>query len=126
MGRKRRRGGQRGWALWARRSAEVVAPLTIAFLAMIAALGWLADAVAGTGPWWRLLLFAGGVLAVGSGATALLRGWLVARRWLADRATSLPAAVAVLAGAVALWVASGPAFHAQFENLRALVGGRAE
>jgi len=126
MGRKRRRGRQRTWEVWVRRGAEVAAPLTTALLGMIVALGWLADAVAGAGPWWRLLLFAGGVLGLGLGAAALLRAWLGARRWLAQRATVLPAAVAAAVAALALWLASGPAFHAQVENLRALVGGRAE
>src|SRR2546428_6934123 len=91
MGRQRRRARRRVWGVWGRPGSEVAALVVTALVGMIAALGWLADMVAGASPWWRLLLFAAGVLALGMGAATLLRGWLSARRWLARRAAALPA-----------------------------------
>src|SRR5258707_13945016 len=91
MGRQRRRARRRAWGVWTRPGSEVAALVVTALVGVIAALGWLADMVAGASPWWRLLLFAAGVLALGMGAATLLRGWLAARRWLARRAAALPA-----------------------------------
>src|SRR2546428_6663302 len=91
MGRQRRRARRRAWGVWARPGSEVAALVVTALVGVIAALGWLADMVAGASPWWRLLLFAAGVLALGMGAATLLRGWLAARRWLARPAAALPA-----------------------------------
>src|SRR5439155_11140773 len=105
---------------------EVAALAAPALVGVLAALGWLADRVAGASPWWHLVLFAAGVLALGMGAAALLRGWLVARRWLARRGTALPVGAALSVAALALWLASGPAFRAQVAGLRPLVGARAE
>src|SRR5438132_11498166 len=126
MGRQRRRARRRVWGAWWRPGSEVAALVLTALVGVIAALGWLADTVAGASPWWRLVLFAAGVLALGMGAAALLRGWLAARRWLARRGAALPAGAALSVAALALWLASGPAFHAQVASLRTLVGGRAE
>src|SRR5213593_2924231 len=126
MGRQRRRARRRVWGVWARPASEVAALVATALVGVIAALGWLADAVTGASPWWRLVLFAAGVLGLGMGAAALLRGWLAARRWLARRAMALPAGVALLVAGLTLWLASAPAFHAEVASLRALVGGRAE
>src|SRR5437870_5735870 len=126
MGRQRRRARRRVWGVWARPGSEVAALVLTALVGVIAALGWLADTVAGASPWWRLVLFAAGVLALGMGAATLLRGWLAARRWLARRAAALPAGAALAVAGLALWLASGPAFHARLTSLRALVGGRAE
>src|SRR2546425_11032027 len=89
MGRQRRRARRRVWGVWARPGSEVAALVLTALVGVIAALGWLADTVAGASPWWRLVLFAAGVLAFGMGAATLLRGWLAARRWLARRAAAL-------------------------------------
>src|SRR2546428_4489817 len=113
MGRQRRRARRRVWGVWARPGSEVAALVLTALVGAIAALGWLADRVGGASPWWRLVLFAAGVLALGIGAAALLRGWLAARRWLARRATALPAGVALAVAGLALWLATGPAFHAE-------------
>ncbi|HUE30113.1 MAG TPA: transglycosylase SLT domain-containing protein [Verrucomicrobiae bacterium] len=126
MGRQRRRARRGAWGVWARPGSEVAALVATALVGVIAALGWLADAVEGAGSWWRLGLFAAGVLALGMGAATLLRGWLAARRWLARRAAALPAAAALAVAGLALWLASGPAFHARLTSLRTLVGGRAE
>src|SRR5439155_1106490 len=126
MGRQRRRARRRAWGVWTRPGSEVAALVVTALVGVIAALGWLADMVAGASPWWRLVLFAAGVLALGMGAVTLLRGWLAARRWLARRAAALPAGAALAVAGLALWLASGPAFHARLTSLRMLVGGRAE
>src|SRR5882724_2775721 len=126
MGRQRRRARRRAWGVWTRPGSEVAALVVTALVGVIAALGWLADMVAGASPWWRLLLFAAGVLALGMGAATLLRGWLAARRWLARRAAALPAGAALAVAGLALWLASGLAFHARLTSLRMLVGGRAE
>src|SRR2546428_11942198 len=91
MGRQRRRARRRVWGVWARPGSEVAALVLTALVGVIAALGWLADTVAGASPWWRLVLFAAGVLALGMGAATLLRGWLATRPWLARRAAALPA-----------------------------------
>src|SRR5438445_702398 len=91
MGRQRRRTRRRAWGVWARPGSEVAALVLTALVGVIAALGWLADTVAGASPWWRLVLFAAGVLALGMGAATLLRGWLATRPWLARRAAALPA-----------------------------------
>src|SRR3989442_14813333 len=98
MGRQRRRARRRVWGVWGRPGSEVAALVVTALVGMIAALGWLADMVAGASPWWRLLLFAAGVLALGMGAATLLRGWLAARRWLARPAAALPAGAAPRGG----------------------------
>src|SRR5437867_11168743 len=99
MGRQRRRARRRVWGVWARPASEVAALVATALVGVIAALGWLADAVTGASPWWRLLLFAAGVLGLGMGAATLLRGWLTARRWLARRAPALPAGAPLSAAA---------------------------
>src|SRR2546426_3414355 len=126
MGRKRRRARGRAWSVWARPGSEVAALLVTALVGVITALGWLADAGAGASPWWHLVLFAAGVLVLGIGAATLLRAWRGARRWLARRGKALPAGAALSVAGIALWFASGPAFHAQLTSLRTLVGGRAE
>src|SRR2546430_1048467 len=95
MGRQRRRARRRAWGVWTRPGSEVAALGATALVGVIAALGWLADMVAGASPWWRLVLFAAGVLALGMGAVTLLRGWLAARRWLARRSAALPAGAAL-------------------------------
>ena len=126
MGRQRRRARRRMGSGWARAATEVAALIATALVGVIAVLGSLADAVTGASPWWRLVLFAAGVLGLGIGATALLRGWLRARPWLARRGTTLPAGVALSLAGLALWLASGPTFHAELASVRTLVGGRAE
>ena len=126
MGRQRRRARRRTGSNWARAATEVAALIATALVGVIAVLGSLADAVTGSSPWWRLVLFAAGVLGLGIGATALLRGWLGARRWLARRGTALPAGAALSVAGLALWLASGPTFHAEVASVRTLVGGRAE
>src|SRR2546428_2310254 len=98
MGRQRRRARRRAWGVGTRPGSEVAALVVTALVGVIAALGWLADMVAGASPWWRLLLFAAGVLALGMGAATLLRGWLATRPWLARRAAALPAGAAVAGG----------------------------
>src|SRR5207247_9907586 len=118
MGRQRRRARRSAWSVWARPASEVAALAATALVGVIAALGWLADRVAGASPWWHLVLFAAGVLGLGMGAAAVLRGWLAARRWLARRGAALPAGAALLVAALALWLASGPASHAQVAALR--------
>src|SRR3989442_5044402 len=126
MGRQRRRARRRVWGVWARPGSEVAAPVLTALVGVIAALGWLADTVAGASPWWRLPLFAAGVLALGMGAATLLGGWLAARGWLARGAAALRAGARLAVAGLALWLAWGPAFHARLTSLRMLVGGRAE
>src|SRR2546426_6142916 len=105
MGRQRRRARRRTGSSWARAATEVAALSATALVGVIAVLGSLADAVTGSSPWWRLVLFAAGVLGLGIGATALLRGWLGARRWLARRGTTLPAGAALSVAGLALWLA---------------------
>ena len=122
-GRRRRR--DRGARAWIRYGVEVAALLAVALVGIIAALGRLAGFVAGGGL-GHLLPFAAAVLALGIAAVAFLRGWLAVRPRLVRRSPTLPPAVAgVLAGGV-LWLASGPAFHADLGSLRMLVGGRIE
>jgi soluble lytic murein transglycosylase-like protein len=125
-GRRRGRARRRTWGVWARWGVEVLALITAALTVVIAALGRLADLVAGTGGWWHLLPFAAGVLGVGIVAAALLRGWFTARGWLARYGAVAPATGATAIAATILWLASGPAFHANVASLRMLVGGRAE
>ena len=124
--RPRRRARRRGWEAWARWAVEVVAVLTVALIAVIAAVGRLADALTGAAGWGHLVPFAAGVLAVGLGAAALLRGWLGARAWLARRVPGGGpfAAIAIAVGGV--WLASGPGFRGDLASLRTLLGGRAE
>src|SRR5437762_7097403 len=124
--RPRRRARRRGWEAWARWAVEVVAVLTVALIAVISAVGRLADALTGAAGWGHLVPFAAGVLAVGLGAAALLRGWLGARAWLARRVPGGGpfAAIAIAAGGV--WLASGPGFRGDLASLRTLLGGRAE
>src|SRR2546428_1144677 len=98
MGRQRRRARRRAWGVGTRPGSEVAALVVTALVGVIAALGWLADMVAGASPWWRLLLFAAGVLALGMGAATLLRGWLAARRWLARPSAALPAGAPLAVG----------------------------
>ena len=125
MARRRRRRRVRwrtgGW--WA---LEAAALLSIALIAVIAALGRLTDAVAGDTGWPSLLPFAGGVLVVGIVAAAALRGWLALRPRLARGHARLPAVAAVVAALLSLWLASGPTFHGELASLRLLVGGRTE
>jgi len=122
-GRRRARERRRRWALYA---LEVGALLTAAMVGVISALARLADAFAGAGLWGHLLPFVLGVLAVGIVAAAFLAVWLRVRGRLARRAVTLPAGVGATVAALALWLASGPAFHADLASLGTLVGGRAE
>jgi soluble lytic murein transglycosylase-like protein len=124
--RARRRARQRGWSAWAWWAVEALAILTVALVAVIAGIGRLGDVVAGAAGWGHLLPFAAGVLVVGLGAAAFLRGWLLARAWLASRVPASPALAAGMLAAGALWLASGPGFHEDVTSLRTLVGGRAE
>jgi hypothetical protein len=93
-------------------------------IAVLAVLGRLAPRLAGPGLWSHLLPFAAVVLALGLGTALLLRGWLRVRPWLAARALVVPAALAVLGGA--LWLASRPAFHGDVASLRLWMGGPRE
>jgi soluble lytic murein transglycosylase-like protein len=124
--RGRRRARERAWRAWARWAVEAGALVAAGLLGVIAALGRIADAVGGGPGWSHLVAFAGAVLAVGIAAGAGLRGWLVARAPLARRGAALPPAAATAFAGVAVWLASGPAFHADLESVRTLVGGRAE
>jgi hypothetical protein len=124
--RVRRRGRPRRGRTWALHGLEAAALLAAAVVGVIAALGRLADAFAGPGLWGHLLPFALGVLAVGIAAAGTLAGWLRLRTRLLPRGAALPAALAAGVGGVALWLASGPAFHADLASVRTLVGGRAE
>src|ERR1051326_7705643 len=112
-GGRRRRARRPAWSVWGRWGVEVLALLTAALTAVIAALGRLADAVAGTGGWWHLLPFAAGVLGVGIVAAALLRGWFGARGWLVRRGTAVPATGAAASAPPVLSLASGTALHAK-------------
>src|SRR5437660_8600051 len=114
--RSRRRGRQRGAGAWLRWGIEVIAVLTVALIVVMAAVGRLADAFAGAAGWGHLLPFAGGVLAVGVGAAALLRGWLVVRAWLVRRLPGSGPIVAVAIAAAGVWLASGSAFRADLAS----------
>ena len=126
MGRRRRRRRRAQWRAGGWWALEVAALLTLALTAMIAALGRLADAVAGGTGWPSLLPFAGGVLVLGVVAAGGLRGWLSARSRLGRVHERAPAIVAAAGALAALWFASGPLFHGELASLRLLVGGRTE
>src|SRR5215470_9845158 len=122
--RRRARAGAR--RTWARIGVEAVALGGAALLGMIAALGRLADALAGTAAWSHLVGFAAAVLGLGVTTAMFLRGWITVRAGLGRRMTAAPTAVAVTIGGLACWLASGPGFQADVASLRTLVGGRAE
>lgn len=128
-GSRPRRPGRRPDALvrpWLQLAVEATALVATALVAIIAALGRVADRLAGPGLWSHLLPFAAAVLGLGLGIALGLRGWLVARRWLAARGLWAPPAGAALLAAVALFLATRPAFERDLASLRRLVGGPVE
>ena len=100
--------------------------LTLAVVSVVAALGLVAEQLAGPGLWSHLVPFAATVLALGLAAAGALRGWFVLRPWLAARALWLPPLIGVALGSVALAAAVRPEFGAQVDSLRRLTGGPAE
>jgi len=125
-GGRGRRTGRGVWRLGTGLGVEAAALLAAALIGVIAVLGWLAAMLAGPGLWSHLLPFAAVVLALGTVMAVLLRAWLAARRRLAARARWLPAALALVVGVAALWVANTPGFHRDLTGLRDLIGGSAE
>jgi len=104
----------------------VVALGSVALAATVAALGRLADMLAGAAGWLHLVGFATAVLGLGILTAVLLTGWLALRLRLARWTSTAPATAAILVAGVAAWLAAGPEFQADVSNLRMLVGGRSE
>jgi soluble lytic murein transglycosylase-like protein len=104
----------------------VVALGSVALAATVAALGRLADMLAGTAGWLHLVGFATAVLGLGILTAVLLTGWLALRLRLARWTPTAPATAAILVAGVAAWLVSGPKFQADVSSLRMLVGGRSE
>jgi len=123
--RARRRKSSGNWHLWARLGVEAAALLSAALVGVIALLGILADWFAGPG-WWHLLPFAAAVLGFGIVMAMLFRGWVKVRGWLLRHHALLPAAIALVITAGAVWFALRPTFDRQVSSLRTLVGGTAE
>lgn len=121
--RRRTHDGRRAW-LW--RGVEVGALLTVALIGVIVVMGFLAPRLVGAGFWSHLLPFAGTVLVLGLVTATLLRAWLVARGWLAERHPRLPVIVAAAAATGMLMVAARPSFTDDVASVRRLVGGPAE
>src|SRR5262249_14243265 len=113
------------WPVWARTAGEAAALLTAALIGVIAVLGRVTDWCAGSGG-AHLLPFAGAVLGLGIAIAGLLRGWMVARGWLARVHAVTPLIIAALIAAGALWFAQQPAFNQNVTSLRTLVGGTVE
>jgi hypothetical protein len=122
----KRRRAQDGRNVWLWHGVEVGALVTVALIGVIVVLGALAPRLVGAGFWSHLLPFAGTVLVLGLLAAMLLRAWLVARRWLAERHPRLPVVIAGLAAMGMLVVATRPSFHGDVASVRRLVGGPAE
>jgi hypothetical protein len=116
----------RAWRRWTRAGLEIGALLALVLVGVIAALGQVAEALAGTGPGMSLVFFAGAVLLVGGLGAGLFRGWVVARRRVVRRAPALPPVAALAAAIVACWIGTSPAFQGRLTSLRSLLGGRAE
>jgi len=104
----------------------VVALGSVALAATVAALGRLADMLAGAAGWLHLVGFATAVLGLGILTAVLLTGWLALRLRLARWTSTAPATAAILVAGVAAWLAAGPEFQADVSSLRMLVGGRSE
>jgi soluble lytic murein transglycosylase-like protein len=129
--RRRSRSGRRKrpkftWRHGVRAGVETAAFLGAALIAVIGALGYIAEWFGGAGVWSHLVPFAGAVLGLSVGAGIVLRFWVVARAWLARHSVWLPVCIAVAVVAAATWFAMQPAFTDQVSNLRTLVGGPAE
>jgi hypothetical protein len=127
--RTKRRGGAAARArrlAWIRHAVEATGLVAVLLMAVVLALGGVADRLVGAGFWSHVLPFAAVVLGVGIAGALALRGWLLLRPRLAARAPWLPATVAgVLAvGTVAL--ATRPAFDDELASLRRLTGGPTE
>jgi hypothetical protein len=126
-GKKRRRRARRpGGKVWAHLGLEVAGLLTVALVGVIAALGQVADRLAGTGLWSHLLPFAAAVLGLGIAAAALLRAWFQARVRLGRQGPALPAAIALVGGVGALVLAARPGFQRDLAAVRVLIGGPRE
>ena len=124
--RTRRRAGATARRPWGRIAVEVVALGSVALAATVAALGRLADMLAGAAGWLHLVGFATAVLGLGILTAVLLTGWLALRLRLARWTSTAPATAAILVAGVAAWLAAGPEFQADVSSLRMLVGGRSE
>jgi len=124
--RTRRRARVNARRPWGRIAVEVVALGSAALAGTVAALGWLADVLAGAAGWLHLVGFATAVLGLGVLTAALLTGWLALRLRLARWTPAAPATAAIVVAGVASWLASGPGFQADVASLRTLVGGRGE
>jgi soluble lytic murein transglycosylase-like protein len=114
------------WAVGLQGVLEAIGVLVTALVLGTMALGHFAARFAGDRLWMHLLPFAATVLAIGVGITALLRGWVAVRPWLALRHPRLPAATAGVAAVVALAGTLHPAYRADVASLRLAVGGSTE
>lgn len=114
------------WRSWLRGGVEAAALLLAALIAVIFALGRLASRFSGDSLLSSLLPFAGAVLAFSLAVGAASWLWLRARQWLSARLAALPALASIAAAAIALWLASRPAFHQEVSNLQTMIGGTAE
>jgi soluble lytic murein transglycosylase-like protein len=94
-------------------------------IAVIAALGRFADWFVGAGLWRNLLPFAAAVFGLAVVAAACIRGWIAARRHLAEQVGWAPLALACAVASGAGWFALQPAFRADLRHLQALLGGQA-
>lgn len=112
------------WQLWALTGLEALAWVAISLIAVVLALGVIAQRFAGADRWSDSLAFAGGVLLIGVGIALLARGWLLLRRFLGRYVSFAPAAAAVLFAAAAAWFATGERFREQAQSFRTMVGAK--
>jgi soluble lytic murein transglycosylase-like protein len=105
---------------------EAAALAATALVCAIAVLGHAAGHFAGVSVWANVMPFAAVTLLFGVGLAAIFRGWLTLRQTIAARTPIGPAIVTVAVAAVALWLASRPAFSVHLLRLRTAVGGTAE
>jgi hypothetical protein len=103
-----------------------VAGLLVAgVVAIVFPLGLFSSWFGGPGLWSHLFPFAAAVLCLGFVIAIGMLGWFVLRRRLVSRFVHGPVVLASIAGAVALWFATGTAFRDEAVSLRLLLGGRA-
>jgi hypothetical protein len=106
--------------------AEILALLSSGLIAILSALGLASAWFVGNSLKSNLLPFAGSVLALALATSVLLWLWLRIRSWLSTRTVLLPAILALLIMAGAIWFATQNEFRQYLGNFRTLVGGAQE
>lgn len=103
---------------------EGLGMLSVAALASMLALGYVASQFTGSRFFSNLLPFAVGVVILVMLATLALLLWLKVRGWLRQRLAAMPALLSLMLAAGMVWYVFNAGYTPVFTHFRTLVGGR--